>query len=317
MSDSFDIELVIHVGYPKTATSWMQSHVYTKAEGFCHLGNGLKMSEWGIHLVAAHELEFSPELVRNGVTDYCRSRGFNKAIMSWEHLLGDSAYHADGLTRLANRLKQCFPKARIILYVREQLALLKAIYAQYVQEGGTWTLDDFTQLKYPYRVGFSPAYLNYELVYRLYSELFGEGNMYLQAYEVLKAHPEEEISRLFAWLGVPSHTIHDIRFYEQVNASLSRQSLSVLRVLNHIVPSRFNSLGSAKFTKQPKSRFYLRKWLQQHVDPKLIRKVFTATELQLSPSVQAELEPYYKKSNSTLAKEHGVALLEYGYLLEA
>lgn len=317
MSDSFDIEVVIHVGYPKTATSWMQSHVYTKAEGFCHLGNGLKMSEWGVHLVAAHDLAFSPALVREGVAEFCRSRGCNKVIMSWEHLLGDSAYHADGLTRIANRLKQCFPNARIIIYVREQLALLKAIYAQYVQEGGTWTLDEFTQLKYPYRIGFSPVYLNYALVYRLYSELFGEHNIYFQAYEVLKAQPEKEISRLFAWLGVPAHKIRDIRFYEQVNASLSRQALSVLRVLNHVVPSRFNSLGSVAFTKQPKSRFYLRKWLQQYVDPKLIRKVFTATELELSPAVHAELESYYRKSNSTLAKEQGVALAEYGYLLEA
>nr|WP_239059997.1 sulfotransferase [Alteromonas genovensis] len=237
--------------------------------------------------------------------------------MSWEHLLGDSAYHADGLTRIANRLKQSFPNARIILYVREQLALLKAIYAQYVQEGGTWTLDEFTQLKYPYRVGFSPVYLNYELVYRLYGNLFGEHNIYLQAYEALKAQPEEEISRLFAWLGAPSHSIADIQFYEQVNASLSRQALSVLRVLNHVVPSRFNSLGSVAFTKQPKSRFYLRKWLQQYVDPKLIKKIFTATELELSSTVHAELERYYRKSNSTLAKDLRITLAEYGYLLEA
>jgi hypothetical protein len=310
-----DVELFIHVGYPKTATTWMQTHVYEEVPSLLQIGNKYKLSDWGLHLVAAHDLDFDPQLVVQRVLKIVAQSKQRKVVISWEHLLGDSAFNSDGLVRIANRLKQCFPNAKVIFYIREQLSLIKSLYAQYVQEGGTWKLEDFLSLDYPYRVGFNLVYLDYFKVASLYCELFGHSNVYIQTYERLKQAPENETERLFQWMQIASDRPFSAISTEHKNVSLSRQTLGFLRLLNYIIPSRFNSLGSKRFTRQPRSRFYIRKYLQEYIDPYIIRRIFTSSTIHIDSETQRGIHTQFAKSNMLMQSHFNLPLAQQGYLL--
>ncbi|WOI36642.1 sulfotransferase domain-containing protein [Alteromonas sp. CI.11.F.A3] len=310
-----DIELFIHVGYPKTATTWMQTHVYKDEPSLLQIGNSYKLSDWGLHLVAAHDLDFDPEFVVQQVLKIVSQSNQRKVVISWEHLLGDSAFNSDGLVRIANRLKQCFPNAKVIFYIREQLSLIKSLYAQYIQEGGTWKLEDFLSLDYPYRVGLNLVYLDYFKVASLYCELFGQSNVYIQTYELLKQAPENEIERLFQWMQLDTDRPLSTISSEHENVSLSRQTLSLLRLLNYIIPSRFNSLGPKRFTRQPRSRFYIRKYLQEYIDPYIIRRIFTSSNLHIESERQRVIHAQFAKSNALMQSHFNLSLAQQGYPL--
>ena len=310
-----DIELFIHVGYPKTATTWMQNHVYRDEPSLLQIGDKYKLSDWGLHLVAAHDLDFDPEFVVQHVLKIVAQCNQRKVVISWEHLLGDSAFNSDGLVRIANRLKACFPNAKIIFYIREQLSLIRSLYAQYVQEGGTWKLEDFLSLDYPYRVGFNPVYLDYFKVASLYCDLFGRSNVYVQTYELLKQTPENEIERLFRWMQVVSDRPFSALSTEHKNVSLSRQTLALLRLINYVIPSRFNSLGPKRFTRQPRSRFYIRKYLQEYIDPYIIRRIFTSSNLHMKSESQQVMSAQFAKSNTLMQSQFNLPLAEQGYPL--
>uniref|UniRef100_A0A486XWA6 Sulfotransferase domain-containing protein n=1 Tax=Rheinheimera sp. BAL341 TaxID=1708203 RepID=A0A486XWA6_9GAMM len=313
MSDRDAPDIYIHIGYPKTATTWLQNDIFPHHPDFCFISNRYKLTDWGVHLVSANSLSFDADWVRREVFAVSEASGKNKILISWEHLLGDSFFNADHLVTLAERLKLCFPNARIIIYLREQFALLRSLYAQYVQEGGTWSLASFVQLKYPYRVGFDPVYLDYANVIALYKHLFGHDNIYISLYEKLKAQPKDELSALFCWMALPDNEALITTASKSYNVSLSRQSLHVMRFLNCMVPSRFNSFGPVLFRRQPQSRTYLRKWMQEFIDPMIVRKIFTRHQLELPQSLQERLSSYYSESNAAISSDLNIDLTAYGY----
>ncbi|MBU1619175.1 MAG: hypothetical protein KJ556_15710 [Gammaproteobacteria bacterium] len=316
MTTSIDCtQIYLHVGYPKTATTWLQNDIFPYHDGFFLISNRYKLTDWGTHLVSAHSLEFDADYVRDTVLQTAKAVGKTKILISWDHLLGDSSYHADHLTELAQRLYQCFPNACVTLYLREQIGLLKSLYAQYIQEGGTWLLADFIRLKYPYRAGFNPVYLHYDKVIECYSQLFSREKIYVGFYERLKAQPATELAELFAWMGLAEDQQLVHRVPKTYNVSLSRQSLALLRLMNHLVPSRFNSFGPALFRRQPRSRFYLRKVMQEYIDPYLIRKIFSQCDITMPAELESHLYIYYQQVNEKLSEHLSVDLAAYGYII--
>ena len=98
----------VHVGYPKTGTSFLQLEVFPK--------------------------------IREGNRDIC--------IISRENLIGDCfSLDVSDMGAIVRLIKKFYPDAKIILGIREIGGMLVSLYSQYVKEGGHLKQKDFFKQK--------------------------------------------------------------------------------------------------------------------------------------------------------------------------
>lgn len=126
-----DGELFIHVGLPKTATTFLQEEVYPRIENVAFLGKAKKLDFFQV---------------------YTEPR--EKFLISHEHLLAcpferyPNGWLGEFRTRLG-LLAQRFPDARIMISFREHEALLTSYYKEYISKPGRpyLTLDEFFDVR--------------------------------------------------------------------------------------------------------------------------------------------------------------------------
>lgn len=311
------MELFLHIGYPKTATTWWQQDIFAHQPEIGLVPKYEQYTIWGKHLITAHDFDFNPKLVRTGLLEVATRLQREKIVISWEHLLGDSAFGSDHLVRHMTRLHHCFPEARIIIFLREQLSMIESIYKQYVQEGGTWSLRDFLQADYPYRNFFSPAYLNYYQTIRHYEAKFGSDNIYIGLFEAVKQNPKQVIDGLFTWMNISSDLTQSVEKNSEKNKSLSDASIQLLRRINYFLPSRFSGRGPVPYIKTPFLKAVTRVGLQNYLDPYFIRPLTQKLSkgLKIPLHLQQDLQTYYQASNQKVLEDYGLPIDEFNYSL--
>lgn len=310
------MQLFLHVGYPKTATTWWQNKIFADHPHIGLIGTSEKYSDWGKHLVTIHDFEFDAEFVRESALKVASKLQTDRVVISWEHLLGDSAFGGDKLVCHMNRLHQCFPEAKIVIFIREQFNMIKSLYKQYVQEGGTWSFGDFLQADYPYRIFFSRAYLNYFQTIQHYETLFGKDNIYIGLFEQVKHSPQKVIQDIFKWMDIPVENQSEVVTDNQANKSLSEVSIRLLRVINYFLPGRFNGRGPVPYTKTPFLKAATRVGFQNYLDPYLIAPLTSGFSSLYFPSrIEQSLRTYYAEVNHNLVQKYELPLGEFNYIL--
>jgi len=179
--------MLIHIGYHKTASSWLQQSFFP-----CHRRLQLAIDHQTLwpHLIEPHSLDFDAnkcrELLQPAI-DQARTEGFIPVISS-ERLSGNP--HSGGYDSklMAERLSQVFPEARILIVVRGQADMLRSLYKQYVRTGGICSLAEYL---HPVRDGRMPLFryqhLKFDRLVACYQVLFGEENVLTLPYEQLTA----------------------------------------------------------------------------------------------------------------------------------
>lgn len=134
---------VVHIGLPKTATTYLQRGLFANAAG---------MAEHGVYLPQSGRLEFEPRAVAHHhlAWQLFSPQRFNAACGGWEELRQEiddigadtvllsseefSRVPSKGLTgELENRLLSLTDDVTIVLVVRDQLSLLNSVYLQRVK----------------------------------------------------------------------------------------------------------------------------------------------------------------------------------------
>ncbi|MBL8893463.1 MAG: sulfotransferase, partial [Rhizobiales bacterium] len=209
-----DSEVLVHVGLPKTGTTWLQDHVFANnALGF-----------WG---PAQHEdtpkqqtkafgrllyLDANKRLIAEDDFDSAALRDQLEGIMvpeglvpvvSNERLSGHPLSNAFDRATLARRIKDVFPHARIFVTIREQRSMILSSYFQYLKYGGWRSLDGFLN---PPCDGRLPALQldvwSYGRLAQLYYTLFGRERVLILPYEMFVRDPAGYVSRICEFAGV-------------------------------------------------------------------------------------------------------------------
>ena len=138
--------LLVHPGFHKTGTSWLQKQLFSDARLFNKLFDHREIHDL---MVKPHDLVFDAEGVRQAI-DQRRSAPDNPVIdvISSETLCGSPFTGRRASAAIANRLAQTTGPAKVLITIREQGAMLKSTYLQYVKRGGRMSLADF--------VGYQP-----------------------------------------------------------------------------------------------------------------------------------------------------------------
>ncbi len=135
--------LLIHIGYHKTATTWLQKSLFENAEaGFAR---PISSHEAIMKLVGPNSFDF--EAYQCGAVllpkiKAAREQGLSP-VLSTERLSGLPWYGGYDSKELSRRLAAVFPGARILIVIREQKSMLLSNYNQYIKHGGMWPIQQF------------------------------------------------------------------------------------------------------------------------------------------------------------------------------
>ena len=224
--------LLIHVGYHKTGTTWLQRILFKPAYGYYPL---MEHQEIYDRIVRPHGLLFDPTPARSAI-ERRRAQGApgGADLISSEILVGNPFHGGRESDDLARRLKAIAPNARILVTIREQLRAATSVYMQYLNRCGTVTPREFFSddpvIGY---VTFAPEHLDYHRLVKLYIELFGAENVHVMTQEALARDAVAFARELadFAGLRAPG----DIAGIgsDRMSPSPPEYFAPVLRRLNH------------------------------------------------------------------------------------
>ncbi|MBL8906618.1 MAG: sulfotransferase [Rhizobiales bacterium] len=209
-----DSDVLVHVGLPKTGTTWLQDHVFAnRALGFWgpaqHEDTPKQQTKsFGrlLYLDASKRLiaedDFDAEAVRDQLKGIMVPEGL-VPVVSNERLSGHVLSNAFDRPMLARRIRAVFPQARIFLTIREQQSMILSSYFQYLKYGGWRSLEGFLN---PPCDGRLPALQldvwNYDRLAQLYYTLFGRGRVLILPYEMFVRDPSGYVGRICEFAGV-------------------------------------------------------------------------------------------------------------------
>lgn len=288
--------LLLHIGYHKTATSWMQQLLFTPCHGYRQIADH---AEVFAHVVQPHGLRFTPDGLAGLIN--ARMAGvqsgevpvISSEILSGHPFLGghESDVHAERLHRIA-------PEARILISIRAQLRIIPSVYMQYILRGGTMPAARFLDgTAEPGYFGFTPQHFEYDLLVAKYQALFGAQNVHVMTQESLQDDMDAATSTLaafagnihFAGLNPGARRVHA--------ASYPEYAAPVLRRINHVQKSTLNPTPIVSLGQTPQGLYRLAGYI-------LRRPPFSTLLSQKKPVsdlVRQRFAGHYDASNARLA----------------
>lgn len=300
---------LIHIGYHKTASSWLQRRVFPNAPSL-HYAAG--PHEPGSPLrnlfFETNSFDYDPDKARKFLEPRIKDPGDRVPVISHERFSGGpySGGHDSKLT--AHRLHEIFPDARILLVIREQSDMLLSMYKQYIQAGGG---ASFSQFITP-RTGagsiasFRLDYLEYHRLIGCYQRLFGADDVLVLPYEILRRDPADFLSRIGAFLdadlGPPDSGLQ--------KPSLSAAALCAARHGNRLFA--FTGLNPAPIFARPNGQKAVKRFSRK-LDTKLPTFLKEATDRRWRRFAESVVSDCYAESNSVTQELIGLDLKRHGY----
>ncbi len=233
---------LIHIGYHKCASSYLQrSFFWVDEERFFDLGK----SNANTYLIAPHPLEFDAHFTREIFDRRLQEKppGDRQLVLSSERLSGNPHLGGGDSLIIADRIKEVFPNARILIIIREQVAVIASNYGQYVRQGGRMSLRRY--LVPPKYIipgpGFSFINFEYHRLIGYYHELFGRSNVLVLPFEELRRDPGEFVNRVLRFGDVVELEKPPEKM---LNRSLCYITLNLKRNFNWLFTQRYNSKGA-------------------------------------------------------------------------
>lgn len=288
-------KLLIHIGYHKTATTWMQRQLFTPNHGYRQLLDHQAVFKY---LVKPHGLSFNPNAVRQLILSEMRKLDVGQSpVISSEILSGHPFFGGRESDILAKRLAVIAPQAQILISIRNQLRILPSLYMQYLRRGGTMDYAQFfegsTDLHY---YGFEPEHFEYHRLIKFYQNLFGASQVFVLPQESLITNQNTILRELAEFAGNSkfSELLPDSR--RAIGVSHPELTWSILRCGNHFRASALNAKPLINLRKLPFTFFrYTNLALTKTRISKLIKD-----KRPVSKYVEKHFSDYFVESNQAL-----------------
>ncbi len=226
--------LLIHVGYHKTATTWLQNIVFTPQHFFRQV---MSHDEIFAGLITPHGLDFDPAPVRDMIAARraAPAEGTAADVISLEALSGlpyDGGRESDAY---AARLAAVAPDARILITIREQIAIMGSVYMQHLFRAGTSSPKLFFDESPPRGFfKFSAENFCYHRLVGIYQDLFGAENVLVLPQEEIAADQAAAVARLAGFTGNVPLAEAGWRAQRERGTSYPQFAVPLLRRANHL-----------------------------------------------------------------------------------
>lgn len=295
---------------PRTGTTFLQRKVFPNITG--HHFYGIPYSHYS---EAFHKMIYMDDSLYNEdefIHEINQLEGEN-IIISNENFIGQSLfYHHSNRTRIATRLHKAMPNATIILYLRNQIDLLKSLYLITVgwkesksldefvwTKRNAYTLEDYQNGKLNY--GEKDAYYStfnshehldgyiYNSLIELYKNLFPKVEIIL--YEDFISQSEKVQKRLEGIFNTSfnEEVTSSFKNKEILNQGVNKRQAAWLSKINKwqdvVEDSDFNSRALNK----------LKRWVKNNLN--------SDQKLEFSPEKRKIIVDFYRPFNQQLAKD--------------
>lgn len=310
--------ILIHAGYHKTGTTFLQQNLFKDDEaGYCSPADRIELRDM---IIRTNPFLFEPEEVKHKFMPEI-SIALKKdliPVLSHEQFTGQPAGAGYGFRRrqreisrkeIANRLYSCFPDAKILIVIREQKEMIKSIYKYFVtgwQGKLSASIEQFldqTMLDDGYNPLFNIDYLLYHHMIEHYQTLFGKDSVLILPYEWLRDDPDGFVNHINKFTG---NRLSDSVENKKVNESYSASLCALKRYVNRILASPVKPGHYSKPEKKA-SDFITR---LHHRIPKSIHD---RSERRLSERISRLIEGSFTESNRKTEMLTELNLSSLGY----
>ncbi len=307
-------KLLIHIGYQKTATTWLQNFLFKNTQfGFTSCFPAKIVSQ---EIIKPHPLDFQVQKAKKHLLPALKKlEGTDLVpVLSQERLSGCYLSGEYDCKEIADRLAQVFPDAKVLIVIREQVNMLLSLYKQYIWRGETMSIDKFLQPSL-YKADFPVASLNRLKFHRLvgyYQQKFGKDRVLVLPYELFQTEPVVFVEKIMEFCGnkTDPSMLNSLPYTTLYNKSFGMLGISK-RYLNMTVDFKSPN-GFFSFRKR---RRFLRRLLHL-VDEKIPSSWQKGFRKRLHRKISQIVEHQYQESNRLVAQMANLNLEKYRYDLE-
>ena len=278
---------IIHIGYPKTATTWFQKSIFPNISNFKLIPKETLQK----YIVSASEGEFEKFIV-----DYKKLLPDNNFILSDEDFITNKPEHISPIEK-AKRLQKLFPNAQIILFIRNQPDIIASAYSQHIKAGGTLNPNQYIETLIQ---SDKLSLWKYDKIIEIYQNLFGKSAVNVFLYESIN-QPDFLLKFFQQFKFQLKENNISKKLY---NKHLCPFVLSITRALNHFTKHQL-------YTKFPPKSYYFHVpllFLISRINMNFLNTIFCFSK-HLSPKkiIGKEniynIQEYFKLSNKRLIND--------------
>ncbi len=236
---------LIHIGYPKAMSSWLQKFLFQPEQGFINILDSLRTT---ISVIDPSPFTFDESASKAFIEETLHNTPNHPQLVpvcSAEALVGN--YYCGGFNakQNADRLKQLFPEAKILLIVREQRSLMRSLYKTMVVWGMPHSIK---RLLSPQNTSLAPQFhldfFRFDLVATYYQTLFGRKNVLVLPYEAFLENPQGFVQKILAHANckaTPAFT--KLPWKRKLNKNQPLINIYFQRLKNLLLATPFNYIG--------------------------------------------------------------------------
>lgn len=320
-------KIILHIGLPKTATSFLQEMVFDnirdvfyfgppKVEDFCNTPLNY-ITE--LNKIMSGEIKLTNEEFNNlpnQISDFFSNIEEKKVLISNETLCGQ-IIHFKNSRQNALFLKKVFKKPKIVFSIRNQVDWAESIYNQIMTKHNKYIInEEFLGYKHGHTINEFFRYekgkfLDCSAIYSFdwysmikeYIEIFGKENVLVLPYELLKDDLNSFLARFYKFTGLIPYFPEK---KETVNPRLPDKTIEYSPILSkyckkaQILPEgwfkRFilkNDRGLKKFLlKNNTKKLNISEQVFTEYQKNLIRDYYKNSNQELSKLIEADLQKY-------------------------
>jgi len=284
---------VIHIGYAKSASTLLQNAF--SAHPALDMVNSRPFTR---PLLFDDENIFDSGALRGlapNTTDKVR-------ILSDEGLCGWTFFY--NYSRIARRLSETFPDARILILVREQTRFLESLYRHELGFGYGFSTERFIRSYCEHRNVFHG--LSYDRVLAEYRGRFANVHLELMERVVGPQAEPDALKSLFEFIGV---SVPDIDVSAPVNQGMTPLSAGLTNVINRLSGSKLQMFDRTRVYNAWRYRW------SRRVD-RLARIGGRTAPFSFPSEITKDIRQRFAGNNTALAETLGVDVARWGYTVE-
>ncbi|HUE92483.1 sulfotransferase domain-containing protein [Pseudomonas sp.] len=316
--DFFDNAPLVHIGYPKSLSKWLQKNLFIPEMGFIKCLNPELVHEL---LVSKKPFQFDCQAIQ-GKVNFAIARA-NKIlpppqaiqlvpVVTSEALVGNMFCGGFDAELLAQRLVHSFPQAKILIVVREQRQMIRSLFSTAVAWGIPHKIEDFLSPRDEnIAPQFSCEYLFYDALVSYYQEIFSKDRVVVVPYELFKSDPAAFVGKIMQLYPTTYNSVNfsNLPFNAVVNQGQTAIETNAQRFLNScFLRTPFNYSG----------------WFNDRDSWRLVRNTWRAPlsktnylvsclETRLAKKIERLTMGRFSDSNKRLSQLTGMDFSAFGY----
>ena len=312
------LSALLHIGYHKTGTNWLQRHLFGNPQTGLHWVGKSGGDHPVRQLVNARPLEFEAAASRSlfePLLEEARSAGL-VPVVSYERFSGHPFSGGYDSKEIAERLREVFPAAKVLVVIREQRSIILSTYKQYVKAGGPLPLARFVSpptsrsQRVPW---FDLRHFEYDHLINHYRSVFGEDSVLALPFEQFVREPPAFVTAIGDFAGRPlsAELLETLPYGARSNSALTAIEVAVKRRQNRLL--KRSEVNPAPVFESPPLRRLTRVVLSAPIEALIPKRVAERNETALCEEVAALVGDRYRKSNRVTAELTGLDLASFGW----